>query len=112
MSGTLLGAAVVLIGLIVEAGKEVYAQLAVVAPDVADRVGYLAVGPQSHQLIGLYHGAPSATQVGLSAVGACEIDDDPELNVAMTVELRVELVADWSRIWTRWYWKQILGKFC
>jgi hypothetical protein len=58
-----VGPGPVLIGTIVVAGKATYAQFAAIAPAVELRTGYLAVDPQSHQLIGLYHDAPSAMHV-------------------------------------------------
>lgn len=48
-------------------GSRVNAQLAEEAPDVAESVAYVALGPQSHQLVGLYQGAPSAMQLGTEA---------------------------------------------
>ena len=62
MNLPLVGAALVVTGWIVEAVNTVYAQFADVAPEVAGRVGNVVEGPQSHQLVGLYHGAPSAKQ--------------------------------------------------
>ncbi len=65
-----VGAALVEMGLIVlDVSNEVYLQFAeeAVALLTGGRVGYLS-GPQSHQLVGEYHGAPSAVHSGSGAV--------------------------------------------
>jgi len=61
-------------------GSVVKAQLAEVAPDVAESGAYVELGPQSHQLVGLYHGAPSAMQLGTEAVELVDELLDPLLD--------------------------------
>lgn len=68
-----VGGRLVAVGFIVEDGSVVYAQLALVAPDVAFSVGYVTDRPQAHQLVGLYQGAPSAIQ-SCNSVGTPEVD--------------------------------------
>ena len=64
----------------VDDGSDVYAQFAEVAPDVLGRVGNVEPGPQSHQLVGIYHGAPSAIHVGLATpVGSSAFEDIEKL---------------------------------
>lgn len=79
-----------LTGVICEVGRAVYAQLAAVAPEVGRRVGYVEDVPQSHQLVGLNHAAPSAIQVGVATIDAFrEAVMDPEFAVPVT---KVELL--------------------
>ena len=74
----LVGAAVVETGFMVFDGSDVYSQLPVMLPDAAldgGRVEYVALGPQSHQLIGENHDAPLIEQSGskLEEVAVAEV---------------------------------------
>lgn len=60
----------------------------VVALPTGGRVGYLP-SPQSHQLVGEYHGAPSAMQLGGGAVvlAILEVREALEYNALAEVEI-------------------------
>lgn len=69
-----MGAAVVVVGLIVGPVKVMYAQLAT-EPAVPGITGYVRLDPQSHQLVGLNQGAPSGMHVGFAVTIAVATPD-------------------------------------
>lgn len=71
--GTIVGAALVMIGWIPDSGRVMYAQFASVGPEVVDSVVYVESSPQLHQLVGLNHAAPSAKQLGVVWSTVCAI---------------------------------------
>ena len=94
----LVGAAVVLIGLIVVAGSLVKAHMAFelsvsVTPEDTDKGAYVAVGPQSHHEVGLNHGAPSAIHVGVGPVGVVVVDATVDVEGDTPVLAAVPLAA-------------------
>jgi hypothetical protein len=76
-------------GLIVDVGSEAYAQFAVRAPSFGGSASYVELGPQLHQLVGLYHGAPSAMQVVRMSSGF------PSASGAFGLGVAVE----WADVW-------------